>query len=180
MCKHTQIPFLLDCSFKICEKTSKFSKSVCVVNGGHAIFENIKLDLLTILARCLHSRWLRWHRVGVVVDYAWTHVSHILRTHAKWKSSQNHFCLFMGPRWNLLSKKKFLQKSCDTVPLKGQCHEIFWPIFLAEKIRTSPIWTGKSGLSNFFVFVKTFYRKERKSGGRGHPNFSLDTAVSTF
>ena len=31
MCKHTQIFFLPDCSFKICEKPSKFSKSVRVV-----------------------------------------------------------------------------------------------------------------------------------------------------
>ena len=32
MCEHIKIPFLADCSFKICGKPSKFSKSVCVVS----------------------------------------------------------------------------------------------------------------------------------------------------
>ena len=31
MCKHIEIPFLADCSFKICDKPSKLSKSVHVV-----------------------------------------------------------------------------------------------------------------------------------------------------
>ena len=56
MCVNTyKCFFLTDCSFKICEKPSKFSK-------------------------CLRSHWLRWprwHGVCIVVDYADTRFSRI-------------------------------------------------------------------------------------------------------
>ena len=39
--------------------------------------------------------------------------------------------------------------------LKGQCHEIFAP-FLLKRFDLGPIWTGKNGFANFFVFAKIF------------------------
>ena len=48
VCKHTQVLFLPDCSFKICKKPSKFSESIRVV-----------------LSVCSTP-----HRVRVVIDYA--------------------------------------------------------------------------------------------------------------
>ena len=61
VCKYTQENlFSPDCSFKICEKPSKFSKSVCLVLSVSAY----------LLTKCLHSSWLRWHSLRVVVDHA--------------------------------------------------------------------------------------------------------------
>ena len=47
--KHTQVPFSPDCSFKICVKPSKFSKSVYIVLSVSAYS-------LTMPTPCLHSQ----------------------------------------------------------------------------------------------------------------------------
>ena len=41
-------------------------------------------------------------------------------------------------------------------PLKGQCREIF-DLFFGLTI-LAPIWTGKNGFTNFFVFAKIFVK----------------------
>ena len=35
--------------------------------------------------------------------------------------------------------------------LKGQCHEIL-DAFLIKKLHLGPVWTGKNGFANFFIF----------------------------
>ena len=59
MSKHTQIPFFPDCS-KICEKSSTFSKIVCVVIDVSA---NAHTVSATTCARCQRSQQLRWHAI---------------------------------------------------------------------------------------------------------------------
>ena len=43
-----------------------------------------------------------------------------------------------------------------TAHLKWQCHEIFDHFFLLKRFDLGPIWTGKNGFANFFVFAKIF------------------------
>ena len=54
---------------------------------------------------------------------------------------------------------------------------------LIKRFDLGPIWKGKNGFTNIFVFAKTFHYKNRKSQVRWlhrHANFSLDTEVFIF
>ena len=63
--------------------------------------------------------------------------------------------------------------------LKGQCHAIFDIIlFWRTRFDLGPIWPGKNGSANFFIFDKIFDRKVRKS--RVRSNFSLGKGVLLF
>ena len=81
--------------------------------------------------------------------------------------------------------KKVNQKSGDTVPLKGQCHEIFNHFLGLEDSTWAPYEQAKTVLRNFFIsrrysiakFENWDLRSQRLSG---HPIFSFDTEIFIF
>ena len=117
MCKDTQIHFLPDCSFKICEKPSKFSKSVrLVIDYANTVstqllttqtpnFRKYQISFLFLFLLVFYlfqSKIISC--VSRVIDYADTCFSRI--SSQKGKSSQNCFCLLFIWGWlNLLGKK---------------------------------------------------------------------------